>query len=62
MSLNPMPSGHTSLRFWILSSLLVLLLAPASTVAGQTVPSPNAKNLAIESHFTAAQQAQHDKD
>ena len=57
-----MASGHTSLRFRILSSLLVLLLAPASKVAGQTVPSPNAKSLAIESHFTAAQQAQHDKD
>jgi len=62
MSLNSMPSGHTSLRFWILSSLLVLLLAPVSPVAGQTVPSPTAKNSAIESHFTAAQQAQHDKD
>ena len=62
MSLNSMPSGHTSPRFWILSSLLVLLLAPAPTVAGQTIPSPNAKNLAIESHFTAAQKAQQDKD
>ncbi len=62
MSLNSMASGHTSLRFRILSSLLVLLLAPASQVAGQTVPSPTAKNSAIESHFSAAQKAQQDKD
>src|SRR5437867_4907859 len=62
MSLNSMPSGHTSLRFCILSSLLVLLLAPASKVAGQTVPSSTAKNSAIESHFSAAQKAQQDKD
>lgn len=63
MSLNSMPSGHTSLRFWILSSLpLLLLLTPCSNVAGQTVSSPAAKNSAIESHFTAAQKAQQDKD
>jgi tetratricopeptide (TPR) repeat protein len=61
MSLNWMASGHNSL-LWILSSLLFLLLAPASTVAGQSAPSPTAKNSAIESHFSAAQQAQHDKD
>ena len=62
MSLNSMPSGHISPRFWILSSLLVLLLTPASKVVGQTVPSPTTKNSAIESHFSAAQKAQQDKD
>jgi len=62
MSLNSMASGHTSLGFRILSSLLVLLLAPASKVAGQTVPSTTAKSSAIESHFSAAQKAQQDKD
>jgi tetratricopeptide (TPR) repeat protein len=62
MSLNSLHSGHTSLRFCILSSLLVLPLAPASKVAGQTVPSPSAKNSAIESHFSAARKAQQDKD
>jgi tetratricopeptide (TPR) repeat protein len=62
MSLNSTDAGHTSLRFWILSSLLVLLPTPAWPVAWQTVPSSTAKNSAIESHFTAAQQAQRDKD
>ncbi len=62
MSLNSRASGHNCLGFWISELLLLLLLTPASEVAGQTAPSPAAKNLAIESHFTAAQQAQHDKD
>jgi tetratricopeptide (TPR) repeat protein len=62
MSLNSRASGHNCLRFWISALLLLLLLTPASEVAGQTAPSPAAKNLAIESHFSAAQQAQHDKD
>jgi tetratricopeptide (TPR) repeat protein len=62
MTLNSRASGHNCLRFWISALLLLLLLTPASEVAGQTAPSPAAKNLAIESHFTAAQQAQHDKD
>jgi tetratricopeptide (TPR) repeat protein len=63
MSLISMPSGHISLRFSILSSLpLLLLLAQPSNVAGQSVSSPAAKNLAIESHFSAAQKAQQDKD
>ena len=62
MSMKSLALGHTSVRFWILSSLLVLLATPALTAAGQSVPPPTKKNLAIESHFTAAQQAQHDKD
>lgn len=61
MNLNLMAWGRAS-RFWILSSLLVLLLPPASSMAGQSVPSASARNLAVESHFTAAQQAQHDQD
>ena len=60
MSLNSMPSGHTSPR--ILPLLLVLLLASAAKIIGQTVPPPTAKNSAIESHFSAAQKAQQDKD
>jgi tetratricopeptide (TPR) repeat protein len=49
-------------RFRILVLLLVLLMARSLKSAGQNVPAPTAKDAAIESHFTAAQQAQHDKD
>jgi tetratricopeptide (TPR) repeat protein len=49
-------------RFWILFALLVLLTTATSRLAGQTVPPPAGKSSTIESHFAAAQQAQHDKD
>ncbi len=42
--------------------LLILLTVPTLTSAGQTVPAPTAKDAAIESHFAAAQRAQHDND
>jgi tetratricopeptide (TPR) repeat protein len=53
------PISH---RHWILFSLLILLTTSASNFAEQNPPSPTAKNSAIESHFTAAQNAQRDKD
>jgi tetratricopeptide (TPR) repeat protein len=51
-----------ALRFRILVLLLVLLTAPTLKLAGQTAPAPTAKDAAIESHFAAAQRAQHAKD
>ncbi|MHB8501630.1 MAG: tetratricopeptide repeat protein [Candidatus Acidiferrales bacterium] len=57
-----MATSHITHRFWVFLSLLVLLAAPASKLAAQTVPTPPAKNSPIESHFAAAQQAQRDKD
>ena len=35
---------------------------PAANLAGQSAPAPAEKSSAIEAHFSAAQQAQHDKD
>jgi tetratricopeptide (TPR) repeat protein len=49
-------------RFRILVLLLVLLTAPSLKSAGQSVPARTVKDAAIESHFAAAQRAQHDKD
>lgn len=49
-------------RFRILVLLLVLLTAPTLKSARQTGPAPRAKDAAIESHFAAAQRAQHAKD
>jgi tetratricopeptide (TPR) repeat protein len=62
MILMSIGSGHTSVRFGILSSLLAVLLIAGSNVTAQTVQSSTEKNSAVESHFTAAQQAQHDQD
>lgn len=60
--MNLMAGGITSLRFWNLVVLLAQLAALASPVAGQAVPPATARNSAIESHFSAAQQAQRDND
>jgi tetratricopeptide (TPR) repeat protein len=49
-------------RFRILLLLLAMLMAPALKLAGQTAPLHSARNSAIESHFSAAQQAQRDQD
>ncbi len=62
MSAQSFTANMIALRFRILVLLLVLLTAPTLKSAGQTVPAPTAKHAAIESHFAAAQRAQHDKD
>ncbi len=50
------------LRFRILLLLLATLAILALKLAGQTAPLHSARDSAIESHFTAAQNAQRDKD
>jgi tetratricopeptide (TPR) repeat protein len=62
MSLNSTAADITSLRFWTFFFLLVRLMTPASSFAGQAVPPATAQNSAIESHFTAAQHAQRNQD
>ncbi len=57
-----MASGSTAFRSWTLFSLLALVSISAARLPGQTAPSNTLKKSAIESHFAAAQQAQHDKD
>ena len=57
-----MATRYFALRFWIFLSLLVLLTAPASRLAGQNITPSAAKHSSIEAHFAAAQQAQNDKD
>ncbi len=46
----------------MLSMLLIPAVLAASAFAGQSAPTPAEKNSAIEAHFSAAQQAQRDKD
>jgi tetratricopeptide (TPR) repeat protein len=62
MSLQSMATSYFAFRFWIVLSLPVLLAATASKSAGQNEKPPTASRSAIEAHFAAAQQAQHDKD
>ena len=50
------------LRFRILLLLFAMLAVFALKLAGQTAPLHSARDSAIESHFTAAQKAQRDKD
>ena len=50
------------LRFRILLLPLATLAVLALKLAGQTAPLHSARDSAIESHFTAAQKAQRDKD
>ncbi|HET7106454.1 MAG TPA: tetratricopeptide repeat protein [Candidatus Acidoferrum sp.] len=45
-----------------LRSVLLFVAIPAATLAGQTPLAPAEKSSAIEAHFSAAQQAQRDKD
>ena len=62
MSALSITAHMITFRFRILVLLLVLLTAPTLKSAGQTGPAPTAKDAAIESHFAAAQRAQHDQD
>jgi tetratricopeptide (TPR) repeat protein len=61
VNLNP-AAGQISHRSWIPSALLILMAIPAALLAGQTAQAPAEKNSAIEAHFSAAQEAQRDKD
>jgi tetratricopeptide (TPR) repeat protein len=47
---------------WPLRVFLLSLTITASNLASQSPPAPAEKNSAIEAHFSAAQQAQRDKD
>jgi tetratricopeptide (TPR) repeat protein len=62
MTLQSMATRYRAIRFWSVLSLLVLLIAAASKLAGQNVSLPTANELAFEAHFAAAQQAQRDRD
>ena len=62
MSAQSTAASQVRFRFWILSSLLVLLATPASKLAAQAAPPATAKESAIHAHFAAAQQAQHDQN
>src|SRR5712691_3259229 len=62
MSAPSITANMITFRFRTLVLLLILLTVPTLTSAGQTVPAPTAKDAAIESHFAAAQRAQHDND
>src|SRR5216683_1109571 len=62
MSAPSITANMITFRFRTLVLLLILLTVPTLTSAGQTVPATTAKDAAIESHFAAAQRAQHDND
>jgi len=62
MTLQSMATRYCALRFWRVLSLLVLLMAAASELAGQNVSLSTANQSAFEAHFAAAQQAQRDRD
>jgi tetratricopeptide (TPR) repeat protein len=47
---------------WFQGAVLIFLTIPAANLIGQSTPAPAEKNSAIEAHFSAAQQAQRDKD
>src|SRR5437660_6311546 len=49
-------------RVSLLRSVLFFMAVSVANLAGQTPPSPPEKSSAIEAHFSAAQQAQRDKD
>jgi tetratricopeptide (TPR) repeat protein len=51
-----------SSRGWIQPLLLVLIAIPAPKLAGQSPPTPAENSSAIETHFSAAQQAQREMD
>jgi tetratricopeptide (TPR) repeat protein len=55
-------ASRISARSWIFFTLLILLAIPSVNLAGQSASAPADKNAAIEAHFSAAQQAQREKD
>jgi len=55
-------ASRISSQSWIFLALLILLAIPSAHLAGQSSPAPADKNAAIEAHFSAAQQAQREKD
>ena len=62
MTLQSMATRYRAIRLWSVLSLLVLLIAAASKLAGQNVSLPTPNESAFEAHFAAAQQAQRDRD
>jgi tetratricopeptide (TPR) repeat protein len=55
-------AGLSSCGSPLLLSFLLFVAMPVANLAGQSTAAPAEKNSAIEAHFSAAQQAQHDKD
>ena len=53
---------HISPGSWLLNSLVFFAAISTGTLAAQSIKAPVEKNPAIEAHFSAAQQAQRDKD
>src|SRR6266436_833163 len=62
ISLQSTATRYLAFRFPIFLYLVVLLTAAAAKSAGQDGSLPSADHSAIQAHFAAAQQAQHDKD
>src|SRR6266704_863677 len=62
MTPQSMATRYCALRFWNVLSLLVLVTAVASKLAGQNGTTSAANQSAFEAHFAAAQQAQRDRD
>src|SRR5882762_7897872 len=62
MTLQSMAKRYCAFRFCGVLSLLVLLIAAGSNLAGQNVSLPTANQSAFEAHFAAAQQAQRDRN
>src|SRR5712664_500295 len=62
MSIQSIAAEMIAFGFRILVLVLLVLPGPGLKLAGQTVPAPTAKDSAIESHFAAAQRAQHNED
>jgi tetratricopeptide (TPR) repeat protein len=55
-------ASRISSRSWIFFAPLILLAIPSVHLTGQSAPAAADKNVAIEGHFSAAQQAQREND
>jgi tetratricopeptide (TPR) repeat protein len=62
LSAQSVPASTLTFRIRISLLLLAVLAAPGLKLTGQAVPPNPAPDSAIQSHFAAAQRAQHDKD